>query len=78
MVSYFIVLNQKLIDKIFNSIYFQFNNLQLIRDVLAVPALYKREYFSGLDKPYPDITFQIKLRRKTLFYTVNLIIPILG
>ena len=24
---------------------------------------------------YPDITFHIRLRRKTLFYTVNLIIP---
>ncbi|CAG2105793.1 unnamed protein product [Medioppia subpectinata] len=27
------------------------------------------------EEPYPDITFNITLRRKTLFYTVNLIIP---
>lgn len=28
--------------------------------------------------PYIDITFNITLRRKTLFYTVNLIIPCVG
>lgn len=27
---------------------------------------------------FPDITFNIKMRRKTLFYTVNLIIPCVG
>uniref|UniRef100_A0AAN0LM93 Nicotinic acetylcholine receptor n=1 Tax=Polyphagotarsonemus latus TaxID=1204166 RepID=A0AAN0LM93_9ACAR len=47
-------------------------------DVLAVPAHYKKEYFAGSQNPYPDITFKIFLRRKTLFYTVNLIIPIVG
>ena len=26
-------------------------------------------------EPYPDITFNITIRRKTLFHTVNLIIP---
>ena len=29
-------------------------------------------------EPYPDIIFTLKLRRKTLFYTVNLIIPCVG
>lgn len=47
-------------------------------DIISVPAHYKREYFSGIQNPYPDITFTIKLRRKTLFYTINLIIPIVG
>jgi len=27
---------------------------------------------------FSDITFNIKMRRKTLFYTVNLIIPCVG
>ena len=31
-----------------------------------------------LQEPYPDIIFTLKLRRKTLFYTVNLIIPCVG
>ncbi|KAH3830115.1 acetylcholine receptor subunit alpha-like 1 [Dreissena polymorpha] len=30
------------------------------------------------DAPYPDITFYITLRRKTLFYTINLIMPIMA
>ena len=29
-------------------------------------------------EPYLDITFNITMRRKTLFYTVNLIIPCMG
>ena len=32
----------------------------------------------SLQEPYPDIIFTLKLRRKTLFYTVNLIIPCVG
>ena len=31
-----------------------------------------------LQEPYPDIHFYINLRRKTLFYVVNLIIPCVG
>ena len=31
-----------------------------------------------MQEPYPDIIFTLKLRRKTLFYTVNLIIPCVG
>ncbi|KAK2183589.1 hypothetical protein NP493_304g07002 [Ridgeia piscesae] len=27
------------------------------------------------EEPYPDITFNLTLRRKTLFYTINLLIP---
>ncbi|XP_054160123.1 acetylcholine receptor subunit alpha-like isoform X1 [Oppia nitens] len=47
-------------------------------DILLVPAQYNEEYYDGLPAPYPDITFNITLRRKTLFYTVNLIIPCVG
>lgn len=47
-------------------------------DVMSVPA--KRNVaYSPLSKEfYPDITFNITLRRKTLFYTCNLIIPCVG
>ncbi|XP_022237271.1 acetylcholine receptor subunit alpha-like 1 isoform X2 [Limulus polyphemus] len=44
-------------------------------DIMAVPARRKEKFYSCCDEPYPDITFNITLRRKTLFYTVNLIIP---
>ena len=45
---------------------------------MAVPARRHEKYYSCCREPYPDITFNITIRRKTLFYTVNLIIPCVG
>ncbi|GAB6031196.1 hypothetical protein CHUAL_009016 [Chamberlinius hualienensis] len=47
-------------------------------DVMSVPAIRNEKFYSCCDTPYPDITFNIVLRRKSLFYTVNLIIPCVG
>ncbi|XP_063590559.1 acetylcholine receptor subunit alpha-like [Penaeus indicus] len=47
-------------------------------DILAVPAIRNEKYYTCCDEPYLDITFNITMRRKTLFYTVNLIIPCMG
>lgn len=47
-------------------------------DIMAVPAHRRVRHYSCCVEPYPDITFNITLRRKTLFYTVNLIIPCVG
>ncbi|KAJ8985056.1 hypothetical protein NQ317_019739 [Molorchus minor] len=47
-------------------------------DILAVPATRNEEYYPCCTEPYSDITFKITMRRKTLFYTVNLIIPCVG
>ncbi|KAK4882974.1 hypothetical protein RN001_006293 [Aquatica leii] len=47
-------------------------------DLLAVPATRNEEYDPCCAEPYSDITFKITMRRKTLFYTVNLIIPCVG
>ena len=33
------------------------------------------KYYTCCPEPYPDITFDIELRRRTLFYTLNLIMP---
>lgn len=35
-------------------------------------------FYTCCDEPYLDITFNITMRRKTLFYTVNIIIPCMG
>ena len=35
-------------------------------------------YYTCCEEPYLDITFNVTMRRKTLFYTVNLIIPCMG
>ncbi|CAG5102578.1 Similar to nAChRalpha1: Acetylcholine receptor subunit alpha-like 1 (Drosophila melanogaster) [Cotesia congregata] len=47
-------------------------------DILKVPAKRNEKFYSCCEEPYPDIIFNITLRRKTLFYTVNLIIPCVG
>ncbi|CAG2167596.1 unnamed protein product [Oppiella nova] len=47
-------------------------------DIMTVPAMKRIKYYSCCPEPYIDVTFNITLRRKTLFYTVNLIIPCVG
>lgn len=44
-------------------------------DVLSIPAQKNIKYYDCCVEPYYDIYFNITIRRKTLFYTVNLIIP---
>ena len=46
-----------------------------IWDILSVPARRNEVYYPCCPEFYPDVTFTITIRRKTLFYTVNLIIP---
>ncbi|XP_046452694.1 acetylcholine receptor subunit alpha-like isoform X3 [Daphnia pulex] len=47
-------------------------------DILEVPAVRSEKFYTCCVEPYLDITFNITMRRKTLFYTVNLIIPCMG
>lgn len=47
-------------------------------DILEVPAIRSEEYDPCCSGPFTDITFNITMRRKTLFYTVNLILPCVG
>lgn len=44
-------------------------------DVLSIPAQKNIKYYDCCIEPFYDIYFNITIRRKTLFYTVNLIIP---
>ena len=44
-------------------------------DILSVTARKTQKFYPCCPQPYPDITFNITMRRKTLFHTVNLIIP---
>lgn len=44
-------------------------------DILSIPAQKNIKYYDCCLEPYYDIYFNITIRRKTLFYTVNLIIP---
>ncbi|XP_033180735.1 acetylcholine receptor subunit alpha-like 1 isoform X1 [Bombus impatiens] len=47
-------------------------------DIIKVPAERNEAFYICCEEPYPDIVFNITLRRKTLFYTVNLIVPCVG
>ncbi len=47
-------------------------------DILDVPAERHVKTYPCCPEPYPDIYFNIIIRRKSLFYVVNLIIPCLG
>lgn len=47
-------------------------------DVMQVTALERRRKYNCCPEPYSDILFTIRTRRKTLFYTVNLIVPCVG
>merc|ERR1712223_2016731 len=47
-------------------------------DILEVPAVRNVKWYTCCTDPYLDITFYVTMRRKTLFYTVNLIIPCMG
>lgn len=44
-------------------------------DLVDFSARRNVEYYSCCSEPYPDITYEIKLRRRPLFYVFNLILP---
>ncbi|KAI0212506.1 Acetylcholine receptor subunit alpha-like 1 [Lamellibrachia satsuma] len=44
-------------------------------DLVNVPAKKNFVLYPCCESPYVDITFNLTLRRKTLFYTINLLIP---
>ncbi len=44
-------------------------------DLLSVPAQKHRVLYPCCEYDFIDITFNLTLRRKTLFYTINLLIP---
>ncbi|EGT54284.1 hypothetical protein CAEBREN_12731 [Caenorhabditis brenneri] len=47
-------------------------------DILNVPGKRHSKRYPCCESPFIDITYEIHLRRKTLFYTVNLIFPSVG
>ena len=55
-----------------------FNDFTLQKSIILTSCYRNEKYYTCCDEPYLDITFNITMRRKTLFYTVNLIIPCMG
>ena len=44
-------------------------------ELLDVKAVRNVAYYSCCPEPYPDVTFVLNMRRRTLYYTYNVIIP---
>ncbi|XP_043501324.1 neuronal acetylcholine receptor subunit alpha-10-like isoform X1 [Polistes fuscatus] len=44
-------------------------------DLVDFSARRNVEYYSCCTEPYPDITYEIRLRRRSMFYVFNLILP---
>lgn len=54
------------------------SNTCIINAIFSRISLRNEKFYTCCDEPYLDITFNITMRRKTLFYTVNIIIPCMG
>uniref|UniRef100_A0A8C4ZWN7 Neuronal acetylcholine receptor subunit alpha-7-like n=1 Tax=Gadus morhua TaxID=8049 RepID=A0A8C4ZWN7_GADMO len=44
-------------------------------DLLEVPGTRNENFYDCCAAPYPDVTFVVTLRRRTLYYALNLLIP---
>ncbi|XP_031416106.1 neuronal acetylcholine receptor subunit alpha-7 [Clupea harengus] len=44
-------------------------------DLVDVPAKRNELYYECCKEPYPDVTFTVTMRRRTLYYGLNLLIP---
>ncbi|KAL5003928.1 hypothetical protein ScPMuIL_017384 [Solemya velum] len=44
-------------------------------DIISVPLTRHVEYYNCCEEPYPDVTFYVILKRRPLFYLMNLMFP---
>nr|XP_021152051.1 neuronal acetylcholine receptor subunit alpha-7 isoform X6 [Columba livia] len=44
-------------------------------DLVGVPGKRNEKYYECCKEPYPDVTYTITMRRRTLYYGLNLLIP---
>ncbi|OPJ79621.1 hypothetical protein AV530_001577 [Patagioenas fasciata monilis] len=44
-------------------------------DLVGVPGKRNEKYYECCREPYPDVTYTITMRRRTLYYGLNLLIP---
>ncbi|KAL0962560.1 hypothetical protein UPYG_G00341720 [Umbra pygmaea] len=44
-------------------------------DLVGVPGTRSEAFYDCCKEPYPDVTFVITIRRRTLYYALNLLIP---
>ncbi|NP_001267779.1 neuronal acetylcholine receptor subunit alpha-7-like precursor [Aplysia californica] len=44
-------------------------------DMLSLPVKHNIEYYKCCPEPYPDVTFTVTIKRKPMFYVLNLLFP---
>ncbi|KAG7468278.1 hypothetical protein MATL_G00141330 [Megalops atlanticus] len=44
-------------------------------DLVEVPGRRNEKFYECCEEPYPDVTFTVVMRRRTLYYGLNLLIP---
>ncbi|KAI4788630.1 hypothetical protein KUCAC02_002061 [Chaenocephalus aceratus] len=44
-------------------------------DLVGVPGRKDERFYDCCEEPYPDVTFTVVMRRRTLYYGLNLLIP---
>uniref|UniRef100_A0A3Q2YL13 Cholinergic receptor, nicotinic, alpha 11 n=1 Tax=Hippocampus comes TaxID=109280 RepID=A0A3Q2YL13_HIPCM len=44
-------------------------------DLIGVPGARNEVFYDCCKEPYPDVTFMVTIRRRTLYYALNLLIP---
>ncbi|XP_010781549.1 CHRNA7-FAM7A fusion protein-like [Notothenia coriiceps] len=44
-------------------------------DLVGVPGRKNERFYDCCEEPYPDVTFTVVMRRRTLYYGLNLLIP---
>ncbi|XP_070825161.1 neuronal acetylcholine receptor subunit alpha-7a [Chaetodon trifascialis] len=44
-------------------------------DLVEVPGQTNQRFYDCCEEPYPDVTFTVVMRRRTLYYGLNLLIP---
>uniref|UniRef100_A0A673FMA7 Neuronal acetylcholine receptor subunit alpha-7 n=1 Tax=Sinocyclocheilus rhinocerous TaxID=307959 RepID=A0A673FMA7_9TELE len=44
-------------------------------DLVGVPGTRNELYYDCCKEPYPDVTFVVTIRRRTLYYALNLLVP---
>lgn len=51
------------------------NSSKRVLPLAGVPAKRNELYYDCCKEPYPDVTFTVTMRRRTLYYGLNLLIP---
>ncbi|ELK24163.1 Neuronal acetylcholine receptor subunit alpha-7 [Myotis davidii] len=44
-------------------------------DLIGIPGKRSERFYECCKEPYPDVTFTVTIRRRTLYYGLNLLIP---